>query len=78
MVSGMTSSPVAASLQSGTVTLPRVVVHVRSAKLAAWSGRNAKAKSAMRTLIGVIARQSYHMLGGRGNLKPEILCVINT
>ena len=63
MVFGMTSSPApgiqkfspAASLQSVMVTCPLVVVHVRSAKLAALRGRNAQVKSARRAWIGFMA-----------------------
>ena len=71
IVSGMTSSPDAFLLQLVTLTFPSVVVQDRSAKLAAWSGRNAQAKSARRAWSSFMMRQFYHMLGGRGNLKPE-------
>ena len=46
IVSGMTSSPVAASSQSVMVTSPLVVVHVRSLRSAADRGRTAKRERA--------------------------------
>jgi hypothetical protein len=67
MVAGMTSSPAAEVLHSVMVPPSKV----RSSKPAAWSGRNAQAKSARRAWSGFMMHLLYHTLGRIENRKVD-------